>query len=327
MNIPEFSVAMCTFNGEKYLPEQLRSIAAQTTLPAELVIGDDGSSDRTISIIHEFAQVAPFPIRLQVNKQTIGVANNFFQTIRRCQLEWVILCDQDDVWLNDRMAIFQNSVMKHPEMQMILTNGELTDFNLKPLRQSLFSAYRLNNSEIDMINNGQGAKILVRHPFATGAAMAVRRDFAAALPNPDFGFLHDEWIAWFACPSIYVVDRLTFQYRQHPKQQTGVDGRVLSQLKRFANPKPGLSMTLDQGIYRYKGLLASMTHLKDKSEKQLVMDTLREKIDFIEWRSGLPDRIMARALHIISRGRIRNYFRYAAGSRTIIKDLLFTNRL
>src|ERR1700681_1060394 len=78
------SVAMCTYNGESYLPEQLRSIAAQTRLADALVICDDHSTDRTAAMVTEFAEYVSFPVRLHVNPQTLGSTKNFEKAIRFC---------------------------------------------------------------------------------------------------------------------------------------------------------------------------------------------------------------------------------------------------
>ena len=68
----DISVAMCTYNGSKFLAEQLSSIREQTKLPHELVICDDGSTDATPRIVHAFALDAPFPVRFFRNQATLG---------------------------------------------------------------------------------------------------------------------------------------------------------------------------------------------------------------------------------------------------------------
>lgn len=80
MTGPRISVALATYNGARFLCSQLDSIAAQTRLPDELVIGDDGSADGTVEIIKEFAAVAPFPIRLTINEKNLGFGDDFLAT-------------------------------------------------------------------------------------------------------------------------------------------------------------------------------------------------------------------------------------------------------
>lgn len=90
------STAMCTYNGEKYLREQLESIARQTLLPNELVVCDDCSSDETVEIIQDFSRNAPFSVRLMINENNLGFAKNFEKAITLCSGEIIVLSDQDD---------------------------------------------------------------------------------------------------------------------------------------------------------------------------------------------------------------------------------------
>ena len=103
-SVSRFSVALCTYNGAQYLPDQLESIVAQTRLPDELVVGDDHSTDDTVNILEDFAAGAPFPVRLHVNETNLGVVKNFEATILRCQGNLTALCDQDDVWLRNKVG-------------------------------------------------------------------------------------------------------------------------------------------------------------------------------------------------------------------------------
>ena len=91
------SVALCTYNGERFLQEQLDSIAMQTWTPDEVVVGDDGSSDSTLEILERWKQSVPFSVRIERNERNLGFAKNFESTLSRCTGDVVFLCDQDDV--------------------------------------------------------------------------------------------------------------------------------------------------------------------------------------------------------------------------------------
>lgn len=92
------SVALCTYNGGRFLREQLESLRSQTLLPSEIQVGDDGSTDDTLAIIEEFRRSAPFPVHVTINEQRLGYGENFIQTARRCSGAWIAFCDQDDIW-------------------------------------------------------------------------------------------------------------------------------------------------------------------------------------------------------------------------------------
>ena len=100
----KISIAMATFNGERFIRQQLDGFARQTLLPSELVICDDGSTDSTISIINKFVLSAPFPVVIVHNSARLGYTANFLQAARMCQGELIAFSDQDDEWLPQKLA-------------------------------------------------------------------------------------------------------------------------------------------------------------------------------------------------------------------------------
>ena len=100
---PRISIAMATYNGSKYLREQLDSLAAQTLPPCELVVTDDGSTDDTLGILDRFRRRAPFPVHLHRNEQRLGYRDNFLKAAQLCSGELIAFCDQDDVWMPDKL--------------------------------------------------------------------------------------------------------------------------------------------------------------------------------------------------------------------------------
>lgn len=99
------SVAMATYNGGRYLREQLDSIRRQSLLPTELIVCDDGSSDDTVEIVRHFAADAPFKVIVDAHGQRLGFTPNFLRAIGLCTGEIVALCDQDDVWDERKLAV------------------------------------------------------------------------------------------------------------------------------------------------------------------------------------------------------------------------------
>jgi glycosyltransferase involved in cell wall biosynthesis len=97
------SVALATYNGARYLREQLESLVVQRVRPAELVVGDDGSNDDTPLILQAFAQTAPFPVRFMPKGERRGFADNFLGIAAACTHDLVAFCDQDDVWLPGKL--------------------------------------------------------------------------------------------------------------------------------------------------------------------------------------------------------------------------------
>ena len=120
------SVAMTTYNGERFLGEQLRSIAAQERLPDELVIADDRSADRTWEISTDFGRTAPFPVRLHRNETRLGWRGNFMSVLARCESDLIALCDQDDVWDPAKLGIAERA-MDEPDTLLVFHDAWLID--------------------------------------------------------------------------------------------------------------------------------------------------------------------------------------------------------
>src|SRR5438128_2977881 len=99
----KISIAMCTYNGEQFLRDQLASIAVQTRPPDELVVCDDHSADATCEIVARFAASSPFPVRLHVNEQNLGSTKNFEHAIRLCEGDIIALSAQYDDWLPEKL--------------------------------------------------------------------------------------------------------------------------------------------------------------------------------------------------------------------------------
>ncbi len=96
---------MATFNGGRYVGEQLQSFAEQSRLPDELVVSDDGSTDDTLEIVDRFASDCPFPVRVHRNRDRLGYSGNFERAIASCTGDIVLISDQDDVWFDDKIAV------------------------------------------------------------------------------------------------------------------------------------------------------------------------------------------------------------------------------
>src|SRR5215470_8302349 len=114
MRGPAISVAMCTYNGARFLAEQLGSLAAQSRLPDELVVCDDGSTDESAEIVKDFARHAPFPVRLEVNEENLGATKNFEKAIGLCRGEVIALSDQDDVWYPKKLELHESVFVADP---------------------------------------------------------------------------------------------------------------------------------------------------------------------------------------------------------------------
>ncbi len=98
----------------RFVADQLRSIAAQTRPVDEVVVCDDGSTDGTVDAVAAFAAASPVPVRVVRNARQLGVTKNFEQAVGLCTGDVVLLCDQDDVWHPDKVAVLLDRLAGRP---------------------------------------------------------------------------------------------------------------------------------------------------------------------------------------------------------------------
>ncbi len=105
----KISIVLCTYNGAKFLREQLDSIVMQTIQPYEVIAQDDGSTDETMTILLEYASKYPY-IQVIKNEGEHGINGNFFSAIRKAQGDLIAISDQDDIWLHDKLEVMSQAI-------------------------------------------------------------------------------------------------------------------------------------------------------------------------------------------------------------------------
>ena len=217
------SIAMCTYNGARFLPEQLASIRAQTLQPFELVVCDDGSTDTTPALIEQFASEVPFPVRWVRNERNLGSTKNFEQAIGLCTGELIALCDQDDVWMPAKLARLASVLDTRPEAGAAFSNAGLIDADGMQLNGSLWNSVGFTPSEKQVFETDT-TYFLIKRPLVTGATLVFRAPLVERIVPISKEWVHDEWIALIisAIANIYPVHEQLIQYRLHDAQQIGL---------------------------------------------------------------------------------------------------------
>jgi glycosyltransferase involved in cell wall biosynthesis len=231
------SVALCTHNGARFLPEQLESIAAQTRLPDELVVCDDRSADRTAEIIRAFAGDVPFTVRWEVNKEKLGSTKNFEKAIDLCEGEIIALADQDDVWKPQKLAVLEKNLKEHPEAGYVFSDAELIDERGTATRTTLWELIRFQGAVLTDFSQTRQVAALLRRGAATGATMAFRSSLKKLLLPISSYFVHDYWISLLASSVASYgvpVPQPLMLYRQHHGQQMGARPRSILEKVRWA---------------------------------------------------------------------------------------------
>lgn len=220
------SVAMCTYNGEKYLTQQLASIAQQSEPVSELVVCDDRSKDRTLEILQEFARNAPFPVHIHENEVNLGSTKNFEKCLLLCKGDILILCDQDDVWGVDKVRSQVEFLAGHPELDAVFSDANLIDDDGTELPHRLWDNFGFNQARQAVWQAGNAKEVLFRNYVVTGATLAIRRsvlDLLTPFPTHLGPYIHDAWMALAlgVLNKIGFIDQPLLSYRVHASQQVG----------------------------------------------------------------------------------------------------------
>ena len=212
------SIAMTTYNGERFLREQLDSILNQTYKDIELVVCDDCSADSTWSILQEYQQ-KDNRIRCYKNEKNLGFKKNFEKAISLCNGEFIALSDQDDIWTDNHLEVLFQNIQ---EKDLICGNNELINLEGKSLHIDFFTSNQFSIKKFPT-NEQILYKILLSGNCFQGASMLFSKRFKnIAFPIPEKLNYHDSWLACLACTlnSFAVINHIITYYRQHNSQVT-----------------------------------------------------------------------------------------------------------
>lgn len=220
------SVAMCTYNGAGFLPVQLQSLLRQGRRLDQIVICDDCSSDGTSELLHAFVLEAGHVgvyVELHFNQVNLGYVKNFEKALRLCDGDVVFLCDQDDVWREDRVEMFEREFRANPTLMLLHSDARLITADGCDMGLSLMHELRVLPAELALEQSSQPLDAFLLRNLITGATCAMRRVVIdQGLPVGD-GWVHDEWLGVVAgiLGKVGFLDECTIEYRQHGGNQIG----------------------------------------------------------------------------------------------------------
>ena len=216
------SVAMAARDAERFLDPLLASLAAQTERPHELVVYDDASTDSTPARLERFAASAPFPVRVERHTEHSGHVAGFFRAASLCEGDAIALCDADDVWLPDKLAVCRRELEASGAI-LALHSTRVVDAELRDLGETwpAIAATRvaepLGFSGLEVV--------------APGMAMVFRRSLIDVLDPAvrprsryrDGPMLHDEWLLFLAgaLGRVQLIAEPLVLYRQHGANDSG----------------------------------------------------------------------------------------------------------
>ena len=324
MTSPSISVALCTHNGAAFVREQIESILAQSVPVTQIVLSDDASTDETVSLVERAVRESPLPrpeLLVLRNVPALGVVANFEQAVRACTGDLIALCDQDDVWMPDKLAQFVECFTAEPDLLLAHSDATLVTADRTPLPDSLLDSLEATPGERRHLVDGRSYYTLIRRNLVTGATVVFRRgllDHAAPFAP---SWVHDEWLAIVAAAisRTLLIDGRLIEYRQHEGNQIGASKPSLSyKLRKLREPRQE----------RNRGLVARSIALADRLESLgAVVDPsrlahARAKLAHEKWRLALPSNPVLRAPRIVAAVVSGRYSSFSRGIMDAARDLL-----
>jgi len=231
MPIAEDTAAVIvTHDGYRYLHAQLASIFRQTLLPARLVVVDDESRDGTRALLHRIARDAPIPIeiilvdRRSIDDRKSRIAANIMTALASVsQYDIVVLSDQDDEWLDDRLARQRDVLLGTPGALLVAGDGILIDASGTSLGRGLRDLYPPPTGW-ETMDAAKRMRAALRRAFVTGAASAITAEMSRLMAPVPAGWLHDRWATLVAAArgGLVLQPEPVIRYRVHPDQMLGV---------------------------------------------------------------------------------------------------------
>lgn len=314
------SIAIATYNGSRFLAEQLRSILAQTRLPDEIVLSDDKSTDGTVENARGILDRSGIPFLLITNPDSRGSTKNFENAISHCSGDIIFLCDQDDSWYPSKLELQSAILETDPALGYCFSNADLVDQSLNPIHKDLWSSLKLHRW-IRRYENDQCGTLVLR-PLLTGAASAFRRKpLLDAMPF-DEGWVHDRWASIF-CSAHGIpgkaISQSLFAYRQHPSQQLSAlsDQTVVRKLI-FIRSIDGSKCMLES-----KKWLRLRAALKARNVTEQVIQDVWLIARHLRVRAKIGNAPMCQRFRLAEIERVKGYYRYSSFPQSWLRDIFW----
>ncbi|MGA9588184.1 MAG: glycosyltransferase [Terracidiphilus sp.] len=336
------SIAMATYNGERFIRRQLDSFARQTLLPSELIVCDDGSTDSTIAIVRDFSQSSPFPVFVFNNSTRLGYTANFLLAAQKCHGDLIAFSDQDDEWFPEKLArVLEAS--RESEAVLVAHAVEWMDENDKPMgivypTDRRFRKFLQNNDY-------SGHAILIKRSLLEMGASSLSPDeYKKVAGNVEFG--HDVLLLEIAnaLDKVHFIPEVLMRWRAYSDDehawiqllQTPPHAKT-SIWKRIFPPDLADAYLAGEGHYRKHSILLSRmlrdiaayegdtTVAHDRLTKK--MDLMTKRAEVMRLRASYYGRLSRKArIKLMLQGAAMGQYRKAAkggvGIHNALRDIL-----
>lgn len=317
MNSRKISVALCTYNGERFIEEQLQSILQQSMPVDEIIIGDDGSSDSTIEIAQRVLEKSGVSFEIRQHNPGLGVAGNFADAIRHTTGDLIFLCDQDDTWEKEKV---EQLVAEMQGLLLVHTNALLVDGTGKSLGITLFDRLKIKPWEKKSLMHGDALGPLLRRNLVTGATVLMDGNFARSSLPIGQEWIHDEWLGIIAATKggLRCIDHELIHYRQHANNVIGAKKtsfrRILVRITKESEKEQRRRYARMKSINEW---VQTQSDIDERTQKRF-----QEALTHQEKRLHYPRSRVLRILPILREIRSGRYAKYSPGMRTVLYDLV-----
>lgn len=250
-------ILLATYNGEKYLKQQLDSIINQTYKNIKIIVSDDASSDSTVQILKEYQQ-KDNRIELHIQEKNLGIVKNIEFLLNKVESPYFMLSDQDDVWMQEKIGK-SIEYLKKQNADFLFTDLEVVDENLNTMYKS-FNDYMLLTRKINKYLNDKRLNYL--YNCVTGCTILAKKEtIQCVLPLPTYSkyLIHDHWMSLMISLNFKVTyfPEKYIKYRQHGNNQVGTEkiSHGFSKLEQvrelFLNVKKGVFGTYVENNNRF----------------------------------------------------------------------------
>lgn len=309
----EIDILLATYNGERFIAEQLDSLLRQTWPDFRVLVRDDGSSDSTPDILKRYAAAYPAHITLCEDHRNLGVIGNFAELMRLSDAPYIMFCDQDDVWLPGKVetsfAALRRLEHRHGGEVPLLVHTDLRVVNeaLETMAPSFLRQARLQTGHTL-------GRLLIKNNVTGCTTLFNRALLEKALPIPDNCLMHDWWIALVAAAfgHVSLLPRADILYRQHGRNVAGqicynwgyvisafVSGMRAGSWRRLR--KQGILKTIEQAELFFKQYEAELKPADRRVMHALLSlehgSAVRRRVDIL--RFGLRDASFIRTIGML----------------------------
>lgn len=251
------NVIMATYQGEKYLKQQLDSILASSYKNFVISIYDDGSTDQTVEIARSYEKQYPNTIRFYQNKKNLGHFHNFMQGVVGNDFDYIMFCDQDDVWKSNKIEDTYRYMKKVEGKQkqnvptVVFSDAIVVNEKLEVIDSSVHKSSGLDTSKLDFAHMLMENKIM-------GCTMMLNRAMIGKVQIlPDHARYHDWWLALIASAygEIHYMNEATMLYRQHGNNvvgNTSFQYYVKERIRNLAQQKKSIQANIKQAEELYR---------------------------------------------------------------------------